>query len=239
MQMHSCARVGAVAFSATALLAMLAASPAQAAACSPGSVDGTVSLSSLSTAVPNRCGADGVLVDDRIAGEQPRGSQSAFLTHASSVSLALQKAGTLSALEECAPAHGRRASNIGAQITVKLIAFNDFHGYIKPFEGSGSNPGITHLSTRIKALKAANPLHSVVSAGDMIGVSPLTSTIFNDEPTIEAMNCIGIDLNAVSNHEFDESRTESLRMKQGGNHPSDAYSGLFVNLLDTGLRVLQ
>lgn len=214
------------ALAVTTFMSMLAASPAQAAVCAPGSVDGTVSLGSLATAVPNRCGADGVSVDNRIADESPWGSQAAFLTHVSSVSMALQKAGTLSALERARLLMAARASNIGAQITVKLIAFNDFHGYIKPFEGSGSNPGITRLSTRIKALKAANPLHAVVSAGDMIGASPLTSALFKDEPTIEAMNRIGIDFNAVGNHEFDEGRTELLRMKQGGNHPSDAYSGL-------------
>jgi 5'-nucleotidase len=165
-------------------------------------------------------------VDERIADEQAWGSQAAFLAHVSSVTMALQREGALSALERARLLVAARASNIGAQLTVKLITFNDFHGYIKPFEGSGSNPGIARLATRIKALKAANPLHAVVSAGDLIGASPLTSALFKDEPTIEAMNRIGIDFNAVGNHEFDEGRAELLRMQQGGNHPSDAYSGL-------------
>ena len=65
----------------------------------------------------------------------------------------------------------------------------------------------------------------MVSAGDMIGASPLTSALFKDEPTIEAMNRIGIDFNAVGNHEFDEGKDELLRMQQGGNHPTDIYSG--------------
>ena len=226
MQMHSCARVGAVAFSATALLAMLAASPAQAAACSPGSVDGTVSLSSLATAVPNRCGADGVLVDDRIADESPWGNQAAFLSHVTSVTMAMQRSGQLSATERARLLIAARQSAIGTTLKVKLITFNDFHGTIKAGEGSSSNPGVARFSTRIQALKAANPLHAVVSAGDMIGASPLTSALFKDEPTIEAMNRIGIDFNAVGNHEFDEGKAELLRMQRGGNHPSDPYSGL-------------
>ena len=60
-----------------------------------------------------------------------------------------------------------------------------------------------------------------MSAGDLIGASPLLSALFHDEPTIEAMNLIGLDLNAVGNHEFDEGATELLRMQNGGCHPTD------------------
>lgn len=211
------------------LLALAAAglfSSGALAACLPGEGVGTVTLGSIATTVPNRVLADCSTIDDRIADEQAWGSQPAFLAHVSSVTMALQQAGALSALERTRLLAAARGSNIGAQLTIKLIAFNDFHGYIKPFEGSSSNPGVTRLSTRIKALKAANPLHAVVSAGDLIGASPLSSALFKDEPTIEAMNRIGIDFNAVGNHEFDEGRAELLRMKQGGNHPSDPYSGL-------------
>ena len=38
-----------------------------------------------------------------------------------------------------------------------------------------------------------------VSAGDLIGASPLISALFHDEPTIEAMNLMGLDLNGVGN----------------------------------------
>jgi len=60
-----------------------------------------------------------------------------------------------------------------------------------------------------------------VSAGDLIGASPLISALFHDEPTIEAMNLIGLDINAVGNHEFDEGSDELLRMQNGGSHPID------------------
>ena len=116
-------------------------------------------------------------------------------------------------------------SGVGTTLKVKLIGFNDFHGNVKSSEGSSSNPGVARFATKIKELKAANALHAVVSAGDMIGASPLTSALFKDEPTIESMNRIGIDFNAVGNHEFDEGRAELLRMQNGGNHPTDAFSG--------------
>ncbi|MCY4743677.1 bifunctional metallophosphatase/5'-nucleotidase [Pelomonas sp. UHG3] len=210
----------------TALAAASLLSLGASAACVPGGGSGTVTLGNTATTVPDRVLADCSTVDGRIADEQAWGSQAAFLAHVSSVTLALQQQGALSAAERVRLLTAARSSNIGAQLTVKLIAINDFHGNIKPFEGSSSNPGVARLATRIKALKAANPLHAVVSAGDLIGASPLTSALFKDEPTIEAMNRIGIDFNAVGNHEFDEGRAELLRMKHGGNHPSDPYSGL-------------
>ena len=61
----------------------------------------------------------------------------------------------------------------------------------------------------------------MVSAGDLIGASPLISALFHDEPTIEAMNLIGLDIAGVGNHEFDEGAAELLRMQDGGCHPID------------------
>ena len=210
---------------AAASLCLALATPASAA-CTPGTVAGTVTLGTQSTGVPDRCGADGMSVDERIADESPWGNQAAFLAHVNSVSLALQRSGLISATERVRLQIAAQQSGIGSTVQVQLISFNDFHGYIKGGEGSSANPGVARFSTRIKALKAANPLHAVVSAGDMIGASPLTSALFKDEPTIEAMNRIGIDFNAVGNHEFDEGKAELLRMQHGGNHPTDAYTGL-------------
>jgi 5'-nucleotidase len=60
-----------------------------------------------------------------------------------------------------------------------------------------------------------------VSAGDLIGATPLLSALFHDEPTIEAFNAMGLDYNGVGNHEFDEGVDELLRMQDGGCHPVD------------------
>ena len=113
-------------------------------------------------------------------------------------------------------------------VDVKIIAFNDLHGHLEPPRLSlfvpGQNSvgnyvpagGATYLASAIKSLKQANPNHAVVSAGDMIGASPLVSALFLDEPTIEAVNAFGIDFNAVGNHEFDKGWAELLRMQNGG-----------------------
>ena len=71
--------------------------------------------------------------------------------------------------------------------------------------------GAEYLATHIRDARAAAPDTLVVSAGDLVGASPLLSALFHDEPTIEAMNAIGLDLNAVGNHEFDEGAAELLR----------------------------
>ena len=55
-----------------------------------------------------------------------------------------------------------------------------------------------------------------VAAGDIVGASPLLSAAFHDEPTIEAMNKLGLEATAVGNHEFDEGYKELQRLQRGG-----------------------
>ncbi len=76
--------------------------------------------------------------------------------------------------------------------------------------------GAAYLAGAIARLKAEQPNHAVVSAGDMIGASPLISALFLDEPTIETFNQVGMDFLAVGNHEFDKGSAELLRMQKGG-----------------------
>ena len=56
-----------------------------------------------------------------------------------------------------------------------------------------------------------------VSAGDLVGATPLLSALFHDEPTIEAFNMMKLDYNGVGNHEFDEGIDELLRLAYGRN----------------------
>ena len=135
------------------------------------------------------------------------------------------------ALGGCASQTGQQAMGPNpatAPVEVKIIAFNDFHGNLMPPKRSIEVPsagggtvavpagGAAYFASAIARLKADNPNHVVVSAGDMIGASPLVSSLFLDEPTILAMNLIGIDFNAVGNHEFDRGSGELLRMRNGG-----------------------
>jgi 5'-nucleotidase len=120
-------------------------------------------------------------------------------------------------------------------VAVQILALNDFHGNLEPpTSSSGCVPAVSgcpapntvaggaeYLATHISNLRATNPNTVVVSAGDLIGASPLLSALFHDEPTIEAFNQMGLDFNAVGNHEFDEGVYELIRMQEGGCHPVD------------------
>ena len=122
---------------------------------------------------------------------------------------------------------GIAAAKPAQTVDVQILALNDFHGNLEPPAGSSGRigtinaGGAEYLSTYINTLRATNPNTVVVSAGDMIGASPLLSALFHDEPTIEAFNQMGLDFNAVGNHEFDEGIYELIRMQEGGCHPVD------------------
>ena len=87
--------------------------------------------------------------------------------------------------------------------------------------------GSEYLATHVRNLRATNENSLFVSAGDLIGATPLLSALFHDEPTIEAFNEMRLDYNGVGNHEFDEGIDELLRMQYGkqgsgdGCHPVD------------------
>ncbi len=110
---------------------------------------------------------------------------------------------------------------------IAVIGFNDFHGQLESprqavpvpaATGAAQVPagGAAYFASAVAALKARHPHHAVVSAGDMVGASPLVSALFLDEPTVEAFNAIGIDFHAAGNHEFDRGWRELLRLQHGG-----------------------
>ena len=106
------------------------------------------------------------------------------------------------------------------EIPLRILAINDFHGHIATSSDSFGGVGrADYLAANIAAARAEAENSLFVSAGDLIGASPLVSGLFHDEPTIEAMNLMGLDFNGVGNHEFDKGLAELRRMQQGGPHP--------------------
>ena len=115
-----------------------------------------------------------------------------------------------------------------APVTVGIAAINDFHGALEPPKQAVPAPdgkgdivvvpagGAAWLASVVDSVRAKYPNHLTVSAGDLIGGSPITSALFLDEPTVTAMNMIGLDFNAVGNHEFDSGIDELLRKQNGG-----------------------
>ena len=114
--------------------------------------------------------------------------------------------------------------------TVQLLSINDFHGHLEatdPPLDRALDPaqtavgGAAYLQTTLETLrkKASKKGSLTVAAGDLIGGSPYLSGMFHDEPSVESLNALGLDVSSVGNHEFDEGTTELLRMQKGGCHP--------------------
>ena len=119
-------------------------------------------------------------------------------------------------------AGGETGAEHSREVDLQILAINDFHGNIATSSGSFGGTGrADFLSANIAAAEAGADNSIFVSAGDLIGASPLISALFHDEPTIEAMNLMGLDINGVGNHEFDEGAAELLRLQNGGSHPVD------------------
>src|SRR5919198_6726524 len=150
--------------------------------------------------------------------------------------LVLVAALALPAVAAAAPPH---------ETHVQLLAINDLHGHLQPNtpgniqigccnpvnNSSGTQTGwtqkvvpaggIAYLAAHMKTLRATNPNTIEVGAGDMIGASPLVSALFHDEPAIEALNSMGMEVTGVGNHEFDEGVDELLRMRYGNQRGGD------------------
>jgi 5'-nucleotidase len=116
----------------------------------------------------------------------------------------------------------------GQLVQVQLLGFNDYHGYLEaggnpPPGNVGADPagGGEFLSAKLRQLRAGNKYSLTVAAGDLIGGSPFLSGLFHDEPSVESLNAMDLDVSSVGNHEFDEGVTELLRMQTGGCHPVD------------------
>ncbi|WP_291688216.1 bifunctional metallophosphatase/5'-nucleotidase [Bradyrhizobium sp.] len=132
-----------------------------------------------------------------------------------------------------------RALAQAAPVDLRILAINDFHGNLRPPPGGIqiTDPddktkkimvpagGAETMATLVGQLREGHTNTIFVAAGDLIGASPLLSAMFHDEPTIESMSMMGLDLSAVGNHEFDEGKDELLRMQNGGCHRIDKCQG--------------
>src|SRR5713101_7159299 len=138
------------------------------------------------------------------------------------------------ALEPCS-----RATAQAAPVELRILAINDFHGYLQPPPGGIriADPGdkskkvavpaggSEHMATLVKQLRQGASNTIFAAAGDLIGASPFLSALFHDEPTIESLSMMGLEVASVGNHEFDEGKEELLRMQNGGCHPTDGCQG--------------
>ncbi|MFX0537539.1 bifunctional metallophosphatase/5'-nucleotidase [Ornithinimicrobium sp. Y1847] len=121
------------------------------------------------------------------------------------------------------PGQGRQ-NPPGHLVDVQVLQFSDFHGHLTPTGGYGGAAYLAGLIDQLTAEFAAGdtrkPTTHVVASGDSIGGSTFASGLFQDEPAIEVLNAMGLQAQAVGNHEFDEGVDELMRMIEGGDHPT-------------------
>ncbi|GMA21034.1 bifunctional metallophosphatase/5'-nucleotidase [Arsenicicoccus piscis] len=131
-----------------------------------------------------------------------------------------------------APAAGDKKPPTAGTMSLQLLSFNDYHGHLEagdPPLPAATDPsqtkvgGVEYLSSTLSSLRAKAPKGNTltVAAGDLIGGSTFLSGLFHDEPSVESLNTLGLDVSSVGNHEFDEGTAELLRMQNGGCHPVD------------------
>jgi len=114
-----------------------------------------------------------------------------------------------------------------APVELNLVSFNDFHGNLDPskFEYTSvvdnvtrAEPagGIDNIAAALQAWRKQDKDLLFVGAGDLVGASPAMSSLWADEPSIEALTMAGLFASSVGNHEFDQGRAELLRQQHGG-----------------------
>lgn len=111
-------------------------------------------------------------------------------------------------------------------VQVNIAALNDFHGNLlaSPFQytdAAGSEVklkagGLGPLSGALADLRKADPQLLLIGAGDMVGGSPPMSSMWADEPSLEALELLGLKFSVVGNHELDHGKGELLRQVNGG-----------------------
>ncbi|MER7178699.1 bifunctional metallophosphatase/5'-nucleotidase [Streptomyces hyaluromycini] len=158
----------------------------------------------------------------------------ALLASAAGLATAAALASALPADAHSGKGHGHQ--HPGRYQDVQLLSFNDLHGNLEPPSGSSGRVtetqadgttktidagGVEYLATHLREARKGHPYSVTAAGGDMVGASPLISGLFHDEPTIEALNKLDLDVTTVGNHEFDEGARELARLQNGGCHPTD------------------
>ena len=155
---------------------------------------------------------------------------------------------------------------------VVVLGLNDFHGNLVPTGFSGikipaptaTNPAATVnlaaggaeiIGGYVASTRAANPNTILVGGGDLIGASPVISSLLRDEPSVIALSKMGMVVSSLGNHEFDQGLKELMRMQNGGcdsndmakackfeaNYPGASFKWLGANVVDktSGLPVFK
>jgi 5'-nucleotidase len=89
------------------------------------------------------------------------------------------------------------------------VTVSDWHGQLEPFPVNVEGRrrlvgGAAVLASYFRAERERNPGGTLVMAGgDSFGATPPLSSFLEDVPAVEAQNAMGVDIDALGNHNFD------------------------------------
>ncbi|MFE2140578.1 bifunctional metallophosphatase/5'-nucleotidase [Streptomyces sp. NPDC059456] len=137
--------------------------------------------------------------------------------------------------------HARDAASAVEYVDVQLLSITDLHGYLQAAPGGSATitgnggrtytvGGVAYMATHLAALRAGRTNSLFFSSGDAFSGWEFDAAAFADEPTIEALNRMGLDFATAGNHEFDKSPAWLQRhMEQGVPFPVEGRDATFTD----------
>ena len=122
-------------------------------------------------------------------------------------------------------------------VDLQFLTLSDWHAQLDPLFvfGEGTFGGAAELSAYFDADRATNPNTITLTAGDAYGGSPPLAGFFDEEPAVRAMRLMGIDVDTLGNHNFDQGISHLQRMvtfagAPAGLEPGDPFQYVSANL---------
>ena len=131
---------------------------------------------------------------------------------------ALHNSGAISAFGEVAALTVTSVPNAVALVNtakvsevkdIQIDAFSDFHGALDYTKTTAAGfdtytSGSAVLAANFAADRALNTATFTFASGDNWGAAPPLSTVFDEMPSVEALNFMGVDVSTFGNHEHDK-----------------------------------
>lgn len=120
-------------------------------------------------------------------------------------------------------------------VTFSVSNITDFHGHLEEnAKAKSPEMGAAKLQSLIKYVNQGQQ-YAFVSSGDNVGGSAFISAIAEDQPTIDALNAMGMSVSAAGNHEFDKGYTDLT----GRIQPKSQFPILAANVLKDGAPLMK
>ncbi|MFE2250297.1 bifunctional metallophosphatase/5'-nucleotidase [Streptomyces lavendulae] len=128
-------------------------------------------------------------------------------------------------------------------VDVQLLNITDLHGYLSAppardavISGAGGQTytvgGVAYMATHLRRLREGRANSFFFAPGDLFSGWEFPAFALSDEPTIEALNLMGLDFATAGNHEFDRTPGFVVQhMEQGLPYEGEGRTNTFPDSL--------